>query len=997
MSINKLQNPAPLLRPAPFWSWNDKLDEAELRRQIREMAAKGWGSYFMHSRVGLVTRYLSDEWMALVSACADEAEKTGTYAWLYDEDKWPSGFAGGAVPEADDAYRSRALVLLKKGELTENETLLEEITYGGTDYEICLRVDPLGNLWFNGACYVDLMNPEAVRHFLNCTHERYKAACGEHFGRAIPGIFTDEPCYLWPKSMQAPAVPWSDYLPDFFQKMKGYDIRRHLPSLFFETSNYRKIRFDFYDAATELFKESFTRQYYEWCRKNNLIMTGHFMCEDTLWAQTLWSGDVMSHYEYMTWPGIDKLGRHLEQVVTVKQVSSVVDQLEKERAFSEVFGCMGGQCSFFHRKWIGDWQAALGISFVNHHLSLYSMRGERKRDYPANLFYQQPWWEDEREFADYQGRLCAFASEGERLTDILVLQPLASVWSEYSPLHTTNQFAVEEIYDRPFAAISHRLLEQKLDFHYGNENLMMTYGAVKNDLLYVGACFYTCVLVPPSLNIKEQTLALLQCYSAAGGKLIFCGTPPMLVDGEEAEIDFPGAIVAATLEEAVSLVSGLFPHRIKATDKLTGDNAPSVYIHSRRVGNTLRHLLVNTDEKREIQAQIEVPGCSQSALAAFDLCTGDLYRLSADNDTIDVTLYPAASLLLISGEEAEEADKDVPAFLGSGAAFFDPDHKLPQPVIEDFDCELLEENVLLLNDFTLEMNGRKVYEGPVCGAWHKYFYAAPDGTPFKATYECCSESAIDGCFAVIEMAENLETIIFNGRPVHPLKAPGQAGAFDPQQSWKDVNFTRVPLPPLQEGINTLIIEGKKVNNITGPACHNRVEDWQEHQPTEAEEVYLCGRFSLKRVSGGRYVIIPFKQPFGRNLTEEGFPFYSGRMRLQTTFTMEKEAQKRVFLQLDDVSAACVRVRVNGQECGTLRWEPFILDISAAVKLGDNTLEIEAVTTLVNALGPNRRAGIKEEAYVGPHSFIAMARFKGGYELFDFGIGSAKIMGSGVYI
>ncbi|MDD4153633.1 MAG: glycoside hydrolase, partial [bacterium] len=118
------------------------------------------------------------------------------------------------------------------------------------------------------------------------------------------------------------------------------------------------------------------------------------------------------------------------------------------------------------------------------------MRGERKRDYPANLFYQQPWWEDEREFADYQGRLCAFASEGERLTDILVLQPLASVWSEYSPLHTTNQFAVEEIYDRPFAAISHRLLEQKLDFHYGNENLMMTYGAVKNDLLYVGACFY---------------------------------------------------------------------------------------------------------------------------------------------------------------------------------------------------------------------------------------------------------------------------------------------------------------------------------------------------------------------------------------------------------------------------------------------------------------------------------------------------------------------------
>ena len=80
------------------------------------MAEKGWGSYFMHSRVGLVTGYLSEEWMALINACADEAAKTGTYAWLYDEDKWPSGFAGGVVPEMDEAFRVRGLVLVRSGE-----------------------------------------------------------------------------------------------------------------------------------------------------------------------------------------------------------------------------------------------------------------------------------------------------------------------------------------------------------------------------------------------------------------------------------------------------------------------------------------------------------------------------------------------------------------------------------------------------------------------------------------------------------------------------------------------------------------------------------------------------------------------------------------------------------------------------------------------------------------------------------------------------------------
>jgi len=40
-----------------------------------------------------------------------EAAKTGTKAWLYDEDKWPSGYAGGEVPERSERFRSRALIL----------------------------------------------------------------------------------------------------------------------------------------------------------------------------------------------------------------------------------------------------------------------------------------------------------------------------------------------------------------------------------------------------------------------------------------------------------------------------------------------------------------------------------------------------------------------------------------------------------------------------------------------------------------------------------------------------------------------------------------------------------------------------------------------------------------------------------------------------------------------------------------------------------------------
>ena len=46
----------------PFWSWNDKLEEKELRRQINVMHDLGMKGFFMHARGGLETEYLSEEW-----------------------------------------------------------------------------------------------------------------------------------------------------------------------------------------------------------------------------------------------------------------------------------------------------------------------------------------------------------------------------------------------------------------------------------------------------------------------------------------------------------------------------------------------------------------------------------------------------------------------------------------------------------------------------------------------------------------------------------------------------------------------------------------------------------------------------------------------------------------------------------------------------------------------------------------------------------------------
>ena len=95
LSDELFKNPTCEYRGTPFWSWNCKLDRDELLRQIEIFKEMGLGGFHMHVRSGMATPYLSDEFMDLIRACVDKAKEEDMLAWLYDEDRWPSGFAGG--------------------------------------------------------------------------------------------------------------------------------------------------------------------------------------------------------------------------------------------------------------------------------------------------------------------------------------------------------------------------------------------------------------------------------------------------------------------------------------------------------------------------------------------------------------------------------------------------------------------------------------------------------------------------------------------------------------------------------------------------------------------------------------------------------------------------------------------------------------------------------------------------------------------------------------
>jgi hypothetical protein len=983
MNLEELKNPGVWYRPAPFWSWNDKLCEEELLRQIDEMYEKGYGGFFMHSRVGLVTEYLSEEWMRLVRSCAEHARKLGMLAWLYDEDRWPSGFAGGIVPLEKPEHRHKYLTLLKKDQIKPEDEILKKIERDGEEFYVVKRVMKLGDPWFNGTCYVDLLSRETTEAFLRSTHERYKKSCGDLFRVSIPGIFTDEPTYLRVHHPKEPTLPWTERFPEEFLRRKGYDIRDHLEELFFNVKDYMKVRYDFFDVATSLFIENFTIPYAKWCEENGIFMTGHYMAEDTLRGQVEWIGAAMPHYEYMQIPGIDKLARHLEQVVTIKQVSSAAEQLGKKWVLCETFGTTGQHVSFLHRKWIADWQAVLGVTYINPHLSLYSMRGERKRDYPPNLFYQQPWWKNERFLSDYFARLNHIVTQGKREVKVLMIHPISSAWCVYSKFD-------DEIdkFNELFDTITKELVANKIDFHFGDEMILSKHGRVKEAKLRVGEYEYEVVVLPPLLNLKSSTVELLNSLAENGGKVFvlkdfrYGRFFPERVEGKKGRIEFlKKARVFETLEDLIEELKPFFS--VDVLDTKTKENAKAV-IAQKRVLEDGSYLLflANTDIDREVHCHLELKE-KRKHTYAIDLFDFKLVELKEN----EFVMFPASSVCIwVTDEEVPAEDEKVV----STGVLLEKEFDF-ETALNDFEVKMNSFNVLPVDRVEYFEAGGRVFRNEfVSKIWYE-FYRLPDGTPFRVEYSFEVRKKPQKLFLVVECAENLDRITVNGREVRYER---KSCIFNEEQNFLDVNFGKMEITDLvREGKNTVVLEGRKENNITGPGCHTRVKDPENHRPTEVETIYLVGDFSLVNVDETRYVIDAPKVPDHRDITRDGYPFYVGSFTLKKIFECKKDPGKRYFLKLNGVEAASVEVILNGKFLGVLFWRPFMIDITDALRNGKNELQLVLTNTLFNLIEANHKADVLEETFRRPKSFIDFEHHTDRYILLPFGLENVAVLSS----
>ncbi len=567
-------NPPREYASAPLWVWNDLLTEDQIRGTMRDLAGQSVKQVFVHPRPGLMTPYLGEDWFKLWKIALNEAQRLDMNVWIYDENSYPSGFAGGWVPELMpesrgmglalkesktspkwDANTVRVFRLVDASEVSDVSDLVRRDDAMPEGRYLHATIRRAGNSpWHANRCYVNLLTPGVTEKFLDVTLGAYEREIGKEFGKRVPGVFTDEP-----NIRPAGGFPWCDDLPEQFQKRWGYSLADNLPSLTQPVGDWRKIRHNYYSTLNDLFIERWAKPCHDRCERLGLEFTGHYW--DHEWPNCQGVPDNMAMYAWHQRPAIDCLMNQYAEnthaqfgnVRMVKELSSVANQLGRKRTLCELYGAGGWDLRFEDMKRIGDWLQVLGVNTFDEHLSYVTLRGARKNDHPQSFSYHEPWWPAYHVMANYFTRLSAALSQGEQINRILVLEPTTTAWMYQGDGGKLGGIG------ESFSKLVMALEAAQIEYDLGCEDVISRYGEVKNNQLWVGERGYDVVVLAPGMeNIKSRIADLGEEFLQAGGKIVCLGPAPVRVDGSESSrpaegVNEPGWI-AAKPEDAPTLL-----------------------------------------------------------------------------------------------------------------------------------------------------------------------------------------------------------------------------------------------------------------------------------------------------------------------------------------------------------------------------------------------------------------------------------------------------------
>lgn len=955
-----LEEPPTDYSSAPLWVWNDEHTPNQVVTSLRELAAQNVKMAFVHPRPGLMVPYLSDRWFELWDAALEEAQRLGMKLWIYDENSYPSGFGGGFVPDAMPECHAVGLDFetaktppQRTGEAIASYWVAKDsfkrIKDGATisaDSSIspgagakCLLFKTAASPttpWLGGRFYVDLMRPGVTKKFLELTHDVYARRMGRHFGKLIPGVFTDEP-----NVGEAGKLPWTPDLPAVFKQKWGYDLLDHLPCLVERVGDFRRVRHNYWRVVLDLFIENWSKPYHDWCEQHKLEFTGHYWEHD--WPRAKGVPDNMAMYAWHHRPAIDILFNQYNEGVNaqfgstraVKELASVANQLGMKRTLCEAYGAAGWELRFEDMKRIADWLLVLGVNTIDQHIADISIRGARKHDHPQSFSYHEPWWPDYHIQGMYLARLSTVMSQGEQVNTVLLIEPTSTAWM-YNAAGAADPQLMEV--GNSFQALVHTLEMQQVEFDIGCEDIIARHGSGRTGEFRVGRRGYGCVVLPPHTeNLEARTVELIETFVSGGGKVLCAGDPPRYVDGRPSDrlnvLSPKSGWLRTSKEELVDKLRRQLNPDL-AIERAGGDKG--ILFHHRRVlddGQIL--LLVNTSITEASSGKVSA---TAAGIERWDLTGGKPapypFERSGDGLNASFTLPPCGSLVLFVSKDRK----------------IEPGPRVVEKAVkvsaEPPTIRRLDPNVLTLDYVDLTAAGQtdtginviraanRVYERHGMGRnpWDRAVQfkdelirkTFPADSGFAVTYRFEIEGSVPSDLSLVVERADLYTVTCNGQPIAVRK----------DQWWLDRSFVRMHIEKAAKvGPNEVTLTARPLTMYH-----------------EVDNAYVIGDFNLRSVGHG-FVIVPAEPMRLGAWNEQGLSLYGGAVAYRTEFDAG-DSPGRVRVRLPRWYGSVARVLINGEPAGHIAYAPWECDLAGKVRNGRNTLEIVVIGTLKNTLGPH---------------------------------------------
>ncbi len=994
-------------RSAPLWDWNEQISEEGIDFQLNEFKRAGIGGVFVHPRPGLLTEYLSDDWFHLFDYTVQKGKELGMKVWIYDENSYPSGFAGGHVPaEMPDSYKNgtglsleiqqqlnvavsdTVSVVLKKTDTGFSDitaTVDREKGQTGTFY-VFRKTYPGKSPWYGGFTYVDLLYKGVTQKFMELTMTKGYEKNTADFGKTLSGIFTDEP-NLEAAMGKGSMLRWTPDLWEVFQQRWGYDLKVNLPSLIEETGDWKKVRHDYYELILELFVDRWAKPWSKYCEEKGLKWTGHYW--EHGWPLPTDGFDESAFYIWHQQPGVDMLGNKLNTAGlggqfgndrAVRELRSAANQAGRSRTLSETYGGGGWEMNFETQKRLVDWECVLGVNFVNQHLSYYSLNGVRKFDYPPSFSYHEPWWKHYKLMGDYIGRVSMAMSAGQQINSTLVLQPNTSAWMYFS--RKVKNPTIGIIRDG-FKNFVYRMEQQHLEYDLGSENVLKELGRVKGKMLRVGKRDYSLVVIPAEMeNIDQSTFDLLQKYLDNGGKVLSFIKNVSMVDAEESS--------------KVTELAAKYAEQWTVADKLTDATAlkllrndgfamndqtnNGMLYHQRRMLDDGQLLfVVNSHQTKKASASITVEG---KYVTRLDLVSGKVYTYPSKSESgkvsFQVDLEPVGSALFVVSSQKPAEPEFTPVSgtetmlesTGPVAVKRESDNILMVNYLDLKTAKSDKKDIYFMNALIGLFNENGVAMG---NPWqhkiqYKKTYLELDAqfkaeSGFEASYHFninpnLNAEAMKSIRAVVERPE-LWTVSVNGKEVSKTE-----GSY-----WIDKSFPEFAVGPyLKPGKNTLTLKAPRM-----------------HVLAEVMPVYFIGDFLVKPAKQGFEIADGTINALG-SWREAGLPFYSQKVAYSQTYKVTKADGTAFKVKLNKWNGSVAEVLVNGQQAGLIAWQPNEMDVTSLLKDGDNEITVKVVGSLKNTFGYFFKEA--DKWIYGPHEWNyapGKAPDASGYFLMDYGM------------